>query len=150
MPYPYEVVTALFEQVKNHPALSGVTVLKNTTELQELDDALEDGDALIVIRDGDPGEGEGVLGGFRAKYYSHVIDVEEYVRAESDDARDLKLHDLHRKLVIALESDITLGGLVQAMEYDEPPGEIEAIEGATDIKSALTGIAVDYQSGPSA
>lgn len=144
MPSPYQVVTALFTQLRSHPALAGVTICKNTADIQELDST----DELVIVRDGDPGDGEGVLGGFRDKFYDHTIDVEEFVRGETDDARDEKLHLLDRKVKQALESDITLGGLVQSMDYGEPAPELEPIDGAADIKSALLGVTVGYQSGP--
>ncbi len=147
MPTPFSVVKALFEQVGGHPAMAGVTVLKNATDAQLLEAA---GDDLVIIRDGDPGEGEATLGGFRQKFYSHMIDAELYVRAPSDEERDQALDALYAKVVTALEFDITLGGLVQAMDYDEPAPQVEPIEGADNIKSALLGILVDYQSGPAA
>jgi hypothetical protein len=34
---------------------------------------------LIILRDGDPGEPEQALGGFRNAYYQHAVEIEVYV-----------------------------------------------------------------------
>lgn len=143
MPSPFAVTSALHLQIKNFPALANDPVEKNSTDVSLLGAT----GRLVIVRHGDPGQGEGVLGGFRCKFYSHVLDIEMYVAAETDQERDALFESLCIDVYAALESDITLGGLVQGLDYDAVAPVPEHIEGAANIVSAVLGVNTEYQTG---
>ena len=100
---------------------------------------------LIVLRDGDPGEPEQVLGGFGGAYYSHRIEVEVYVQEGDAAARDVAFDVLLQNIGTALEADSTLGGLAFGMTYGRPPVDVEAVDGAAAINTGTLAIVVDYE-----
>lgn len=143
MPSPSEVVTALYQQLKTAPSLqSPYRVEKNVAAPAEM----TTGEKLVIVRDGDPGEPEIMLGGFRDAFYTHLIDIELFVCHGRDETRDTMYADICAAIGAALESDLTVGGMVQGMEYFSPAPTTAPIEGAADIKEAVIRVAVDYQS----
>jgi hypothetical protein len=99
---------------------------------------------LIILRHGDPGEPEQVLGGFGNAYYQHAVEVEVYVEEGDAAARDAAFDALLQQIGIALEAHPSLGGLAFGLTYGLPAPEIEAIAGAPAIKSATLIVTVDY------
>ena len=101
---------------------------------------------LIVLRDGDPGEPDTALGGFGSVYYSHRVEVEVHVQEADPATRDIAIDDLLVAVGTALEVDPTLGGLAFGMSYGRPSSDLEPIDGAPAIKSAVIEITVEYES----
>ena len=104
------------------------------------------GGGLIILRDGNPGESEQSLGGFGNTYYQHAVEIEVYVEEGGAAARDTTFDDLMQQTGVALEADPTLGGLAFGLTYGRPEPAIEAVAGASAIKSATLFIRVDYES----
>ncbi len=104
---------------------------------------------LIVLRDGDPGEPERVLGGFRPAYYSHAVEIEVYVEEGDPSVRDTAFDALVQAIGGVLDEDPTLGGLAFGMTYGRPEIDTEVIEGGAAIKTGTITVTVEYES-PSA
>jgi hypothetical protein len=100
---------------------------------------------LIVLRDGNPGELEEVLGGFGGAYYSHRIEVEVYVQEGDAAARDVAFDVLLQNIGTALDARPTLGGLAFGMTYGRPSVDVDAVDGAAAIKSGTLAVVVDYE-----
>jgi hypothetical protein len=126
-----ETLKALLETVP------GVTVERNSV----LPEKVPDG-GLIILRDGDPGEPEQALGGFRSTYYQHAVEIEVYVDDGDAAVRDAAFDALLQQIGAALEADRTLGELAFGMAYGRPESAIEAITGAPAIKSATLSVTV--------
>jgi hypothetical protein len=62
---------------------------------------------LIILREGDPGEPEQVLGGFGNACYQHTVEIEVYVEEGEAAARDAAFDALLQQIGIALEADPT-------------------------------------------
>jgi hypothetical protein len=129
-----EALKALLETVP------GVVIERNSV----LPEKIPDG-GLIILRDGDPGEPEQALGGFGSTYYQHAVDIELYVEEGDAAARDAAFDALLREIGVALEAELTLGGLVFGLIYGRPEPAIEAVAGAPAIKSATLTVTVDYE-----
>jgi hypothetical protein len=120
-----EALKALLETVP------GAVVERNSA----LPEKIPDG-GLIILRDGDPGEPEQALGGFGNAYYQHAVEIEVYVEEGDAAARDAAFDTLLQQIGVALEADPTLGGVAFGLTYGRPEPVIEAITGASAIKSA--------------
>jgi hypothetical protein len=125
-----EAIKALLE------ALSGAVVERNSV----LPEKVPAG-GLIIVRDGDPGEPEQVLGGFGNAYYQHAVEIEVYAEEGDAAARDAAFDALLQQIGIVLEADPTLGGLT----YGRPEASIEAVSGAPAIKTATLSVIIDYE-----
>jgi hypothetical protein len=60
-------------------------------------------------------------------------------------ARDAAFDALLQQIGTALEADQTLGGLAFGVIYGRPEPSIEAVAGASAIKSATLSVTVDYE-----
>ena len=109
-----------------------------------LPEKIPDG-GLMILRDGDPGEPEQPLGGFGSTYYEHAVEIEVYVEEGDAAARDAAFDDLLQQIGAALEADPTIGGLTFGLTYGRPEPSIEAVVGASAIKSATLTVTVDYE-----
>jgi hypothetical protein len=118
----------------------GATVQRNSV----LPEKIPDG-GLIILRDGDPGEPEQALGGFGSTHYQHAVEIEIYVEEGDAATRDADFDALLQQIGVALEADVTLGGLVFGLTYGRPEISIEAVAGAPAIKSATLSVRVDYE-----
>jgi hypothetical protein len=119
----------------------GASVERNSV----LPEKLADG-GLIILRDGDPGEPEQALGGFGSTYYQHAAEVEVYVEGGDAAARDADFDALLQQIGVALQADLTLGGLAFGIIHGRPEASIEAVGGASAIKAATLIVTVDYES----
>jgi hypothetical protein len=137
-------MTSKTEQVLNtlHAALSALAHCERNIGLPQKVPA----GGLLVLRDGDPGEPERVLGGFGGVYYSHEVEIEVYVAEGDDAARDAAFDTLITGVGAALDADPTLGGLADGMTYARPSVDVESIEGAATIKSGVILLIVEYES----
>jgi hypothetical protein len=118
----------------------GATVERNSA----LSEKIPDG-GLIILRDGDPGEPEQMLGGFGNAYYQHAVEIEVYLEEGDAAARDAAFDNLLQRIGAALESDPTLGGLAFSLTYGRPEPTIEAVAGAPAIKRATLSVTIDYE-----
>jgi hypothetical protein len=100
---------------------------------------------LIILRDGDPGEPEQALGGFGNAYYQHTVEVEVYVEEGDAAARDAAFDDLLQQIGAALEADPTLGGLAFGLTFGRPEAAIEAVPGASALKTGTISVMLDYE-----
>jgi hypothetical protein len=119
----------------------GAVVQRNSV----LPEKVPDG-GLVILRDGDPGEPEQALGGFGNAYYQHAVEIEVYLEEGDGAARDAAFDALLQQIGVALEADLTLGGLAFGLTYDRPEPAIEAVSGAPAIKSATLSVTIDYES----
>jgi hypothetical protein len=100
---------------------------------------------LVIIRDGNPGEPDRVIGGFASVYYSHAIEVEIYIQEGSPAQRDIKFDALAQEIGAVLEANPDLQGLVAGLTYGRPETHTQAIDGGAAIKTGTIIIVADYQ-----
>lgn len=120
--------------------ITGAKVERNAVQPEKVPHA-----GLIIIRDGDPGEVDQALGGYDNSYYSHSIDVEIYIERGFANARDQDFDTLLQAVGAALDSNLTLDGLVFGMTYARPATTTEPVLGAATLKSATLQITAEYQ-----
>src|SRR5512134_1154173 len=100
----------------------GAVVQRNSV----LPEKVPDG-GLIILRDGDPGEPEEVLGGFGNAYYQHAVEIEIYLEEGDAAARDAAFDAVLQQIGAALETARTLGRLAFGLTYGRPEPAIEAV-----------------------
>jgi hypothetical protein len=100
--------------------------------------------ALVIVRDGEPGQPDTVLGGFAADYYSHEFEIELYVADLSATARDSRFDRLKRAILAAITDAPTLGGLAFGVRVSEPTTDTSAGPGGIPIKSGLIQPTYEY------
>ncbi len=122
-----QVLTALGDRLRTVPRAK---IERNTAAPEKIPAG-----GLIVLRDGDPGEPEQVLGGVGSVYYAHAVEIEIYVEAGGTSARDAVFDNLVQEIGAVLDGDPTLGGLAFGMTYARPEIETEAVVGAPAIKT---------------
>lgn len=100
---------------------------------------------LIIIRDGNPGDPEYVLGGFSNVYYSHNIEIEVYIQEGAPAQRDQKFDTLMQLIGSVLESHPTLDGLVAGLTYARPDTHTQPIDGGPAIKAGVILLMAEYE-----
>ncbi len=100
---------------------------------------------LIIIRDGDPGDADIVLGGFDPVYYSHNIPIELYIECANTSQRDQNFDDLILAIGNVLTSFPTLEDLAFGMTYNRPELVTEPILGGPAIKTGTIELTVEYE-----
>lgn len=120
-------------------ALLDVTVERNTVVPVEIPDK-----GLVIVRDGDPGDPDQVLGGFQNAYYEHQVEIEIFVQDADSAQREQKYTSLVRDIGAALATDETLNGQVHGMTYGYPTPQTTEIDGGQDIKSAVLDVVIEY------
>ncbi len=140
MPTDAETVLSVLRQRLDAATDTEVLVLRNE---DPADDEIPDR-GCIVIRDGDPGDPEQVLGGFQSCYYEHQIDIEVFVKHGKASVRDERYAVLVKAIGIALAEDETLGGIIQGITYGQPAPITDRIAGGHDIKSAVISLVAEY------
>jgi hypothetical protein len=138
-----QVLTALKAQLEGAAALDDVEIVRNIDSPAKIPE-----NGLIVIRDGNPGEPDQVLGGFTNTYYAHTIEIEVYAQGEPDSVRDALFDSLLAALGTALETDKTFGGAIDGMMYGLPDTATESAEGGQGIKQGTVLLTAEY-SAPS-
>jgi hypothetical protein len=108
------------EQVLNALKALLETVLGATIERNSVLPEKIPGGALVILRDGDPGEPEQALGGFGNAYYQHAVEIEVYLEEGDRAARDAAFDDLLQQIGSAIDADPTLGGLAFGLTYGRP------------------------------
>ena len=100
---------------------------------------------LIVLRDGDPGKPDTLLGGFDEADYRHAVPIEIYAESTDQPARDAAWDALAEAVGSLLRADPTLGGLAYGMSFGRPATGTEDSPGAGPIKEGTLIVTVDYQ-----
>lgn len=100
---------------------------------------------LVIIRDGDPGNPEYVLGGFSNVYYSHNIEIEIYIQEGAPAQRDRKFDELMQLVGGVLESHPTLDGLVAGLTYARPDTHTQPVDGGPAIKAGVILLLAEYE-----
>ncbi len=100
---------------------------------------------LVIIRDGNPGEPEYVLGGFANAYYSHNIEIEIYIQEPIPAMRDAKFDQLAQTIGAVLEANPELDGLVAGLTYARPETMTQPIDGGPAIKTGVINLLAEYE-----
>ncbi len=134
-----QVIAAIEAALKTVP---NAGVERNATMPVDAED-ISAGAGLIILRDGDAGEPEVTLG---VPVYSwrREMEIELFVRGAQASARDAALDALMLAVGAALDSDPSLGGLVDGLDYTPAEPEDERVPGAEAIKMAVIDLAVEY------
>lgn len=101
-------------------------------------------DGLIIVRDGDPGEPDQVLGGFAVCTYEHAASVEILIQGADAPARQAAYDAALVAIGAALEADPALGGLAEGLTYGRPETLVDHIEGAAPITGGELPIIITY------
>lgn len=100
---------------------------------------------LVIIRDGNPGDPEYVLGGFSNTYYSHNIEIEIYVQEPTPAQRDTKFDALAQTIGGVLEANPKLDDLVAGLTYARPDTTTQPIDGGPAIKTGVIMLLAEYE-----
>lgn len=131
------VLQALFEalQAEAHP---GVRVERNVTIPARIPEP-----GMIILRDGNPGEPDVLLG--MEYYYEHEAEVDIIVDLPPE-YRDGRFDLLKQMVGTALAADRTLGGLCDYVDGDAPSPVLIQTEGAEGFKAATISVTLRYGS----
>lgn len=103
-------------------------------------------DGLVMLRDGDPGEPEELLGGQGPYLYAHEAEIDLFVQASDPFRRAGAFDALKVAVAAALDADPTLGGAVDALIYAAPAASEEGTEGMAGAKKGTIPVTLEYQS----
>ena len=131
-----QALAGLFLCLKDN--VTGLSVLRNEPLPTKVP-----ADGLIILRDGDPGEPEVTLSPTRY-HYQHRAEVEALVQHGDPAQRDTALDILLETMAQALDSQTSLGGLVDYLHIETPDFLSETVEGAPTIKVAVAPIILEY------
>lgn len=135
-----ETVLAAVKSVLD--AVSGVTVLRN----RALPKRMPDAGALVILRDGDPGEPEVILSPLTYAF-RHEAEIEVIVTDADDDDRTQALDAALANVAAALHADRTLGGLCDWVEARAPrPSDLVAADGGVPLRAVIVPLQLDYDS----
>jgi hypothetical protein len=101
------------------------------------------GEALVILRDGDPGEPDVTLNP-RTAFYSHRVELELFVTQPTAGGGEALLDALVADVHAALALDPSLGGLAENLVVTAPETGVLAVEGAAPILTARLTVIVDY------
>lgn len=132
-----ETVLAAVKSVLD--AVSGVTVYRNAAATVPMPAT----GALVVLRDGDPGEPEILLSPLTYAF-RHEAEVEVVVRASDDDTRTTALDTVLANVAAALHADRTLGGLCDWIEARAPRPRDQAGDGQEATRGVTVLVTIDY------
>ncbi len=128
-----EILTAL------HGLIGGVgaQVLRNAS----LPASVPDG-ALLVMRDGQPGEPRQYMGGAHLiERYRHVVDVEIYSAAAAPEA---EIYGIHEEIAALVRIDVTLGGRVESASVGACEVDAIPVEDGAPIVYGVVPITLSY------
>ena len=132
-----DVLNALLERLST---LENIPVKRNETLPQVIPKT-----GIVILRDGSMGEPE-ILLSPPCFIYQHEAEVEVIVQDVLPADRDAKLDSLLEQIGGLLQSDTTLGGLVDYCYPKTPEIMEELIEGAPTIKAAIIPVLLEYAS----
>lgn len=102
-----------------------------------------DGDGLIILRDGKPGEPEVTLSPL-TYHYEHEAEIEIFAQVLDDTDRATRFDDLAAAIGTAIAADRTLGGAVIWSEAAAPEPQDLPVTGGQPIKAAVIGVTLHY------
>lgn len=127
-----QVLSAVFAALEG---VSGPRVLREAAVPERVPPA-----GLVIMRDGEPGEPETVIGP-QSNWYDHAVGVECYW---SGDDLAGGLDTLTEQVATALESDRTLGGKTIWIELEAGEPETIPVEGGRPVKATTMTAIVSY------
>lgn len=130
------ILSALFETLRTNQTAS---VRRNEVLPEKVPVA-----GLVIVRDGEPGEPEILLSPV-SYLWRHRATLDVAVGAPTAAERDIALDALLIAIGETLETDRTLGGLVDFLEIGPPSFEIVPIEGAAPLKGAVVPVLLHYE-----
>lgn len=130
----------ILEAIKSAIAAQGVSIERNVAVPLDVPSG-----GLLILRDGKPGEPDTVMGGFDNCYYSHDIEIEVFVQAGSDSARDDDYDDLIANIKAGIYADRTFGGLIYGFTTSMPEVQTLAPESGAAIKAGSIVLRVEYE-----
>lgn len=131
------ILSALFETLRTNLTAS---VRRNEVLPEKVPTA-----SLVIVRDGEAGEPDILLSPV-SYLWRHRATLDVCVGAPTAAERDTDLDALLIAIGAALETDRTLGGLVDLLEIGSPSFEIVPIEGAAPIKGAVVPVILHFES----
>ena len=131
-----QILQALLARLE---AVPGATV-KRETPLPETVPAC----GLIILRDGDPGEPEMLISP-PTYLWQHKAEIEVIVSSGAGNA-NTALDDLLVALGQALDTDRSLGGRADWLDWGAPKTHDLAIDGAASLKGAIVPVTIHYAS----
>lgn len=121
----------------------GATVRRNAALPERVSDQ-----AMAILRDGEMGEPEVSLSPLTF-YWQHQVAIELFVADVDASARDVRMDGLLGELAALVETDRTLGGVIEYAEIGPPKFDELAPDGSSGIKACLLPVVLHYSSsGP--
>lgn len=139
MPYTPSTAEAVLLALKS--ALSGLGAVVHRNIAADTVVAVPAG-GLIILRDGDPGEPEVVLG-LISYHYEHEVEVEIFAQGPRA-GLDERFDTLRQAVGVALLADRTLGGVVMWVEPAAAVSLDLPSAGDTPIKAATIPVRLTY------
>ena len=141
MSHREEAIGALFDVLGQ---LSLGTMVKRNAALPE---RVTD-QAMAILRDGEMGDPDVSLSPLMY-HWRHQVVIELFVAEPDASARDARMDGLLMELATLIESDRTLGGVIEFAEIGPPKFDELAPEGTSGIKACLLPVVLHYSSpGP--
>ena len=103
-------------------------------------------DVLYLVRDGDPGEPEEMLGIDGPWFYNHDVEIEVYVAHVDKDKRNKRFDDALTAIETVHNADRTVGGNVKGALFRRPESTDDFEEGAATVKAGTVLMRLEYQS----
>ena len=104
--------------------------------------------AMAILRDGEMGEPEVSLSPLTYHWQHHVA-IELFVADPDAAARDSRMDGLLTELAALIETDRTIGGVIEYAEIGPPKFDELAPDGTSGIKACLLPVVLHYSSaGP--
>ena len=133
-----QILSALHEQLKVLEA-EDIKVFRNLDKPQKI----PAGGAIIILRDGDPGDPETLLSPL-TYIYEHRARIEITMGEDAGDPAGNTLDGLLTVLGSLLIADRTLNGLAEWVEPQAPEMLQESIEGAPSIRAAIVQVMLRF------
>ena len=141
MSHREEAIGALFDVLGQ---LSLGTMVKRNAALPE---RVTD-QAMAILRDGEMGDPDVSLSPLMY-HWRHQVVIELFVAEPDASARDARMDGLLMELATLIESDRTLGGVIEFAEIGPPKFDELAPDGTSGIKACLLPVVLHYSSpGP--
>lgn len=104
--------------------------------------------AMAILRDGEMGEPEVSLSPL-TYHWQHQVAIELFIADPDAAARDARMDGLLTELAALIETDRTIGGVIEYAEIGPPKFDEPAPEGTSGIKACLLPVILHYSSSGS-
>ncbi|MDH1380932.1 hypothetical protein N5J07_16035 [Comamonas aquatica] len=121
----------------------GATVKRNAALPERIADH-----AMAILRDGEMGEPEVSLSPL-TYHWQHQVAIELFVADPDAAARDARMDGLLTELAALIETDRTIGGVIDYAEIGPPKFDELAPDGTSGIKACLLPVVLHYSSSGS-